>query len=397
MSSANLHRLDLRAVMSGVARIAMLPAFVMVWAALPARAEPPKLPVPAVDQSAVAQRGYFYVGGKYVGEPGKQIMQGQIYVEVLAPNELRRPYPLVLIHGAAQTATNWMGTPDGRKGWAEYFVEQGYIVYMIDQPMRGRSAPHPSDGPTRMFTAQNEEFQFTAIETEGTWPQAKKHTQWPGDGPGKGKRGDPIFDAFYATQVETVLSNEETQQRNKDAGAALLDRIGPAIVLTHSQSGAFGWLIADARPRLVKAILAIEPSGPPFENAVIGTGKSRAYGPTDIPLAYDPPVRDASELAIEREAAADGPDLFVCWMQKTPARQLINLKNIPVMVMAAEASYHQVYDHCTAKYLNQAGVKTEYIRLQDKGIRGNGHMVMIEKNNLDIAHVVDEWVVANVR
>ena len=84
--------------------------------ATPALAEV-KLPVPAVDQSMVAQRGYFYVGGHYAGEPGKKIMQGQIYVEVLAPKEQRRPYPLVLIHGAAQTATNWMGTPDGREGW----------------------------------------------------------------------------------------------------------------------------------------------------------------------------------------------------------------------------------------------------------------------------------------
>ena len=133
---------------------AALLAFVSCLA--PARAEPPRLPVPTVDQSAVAQRGYFYVGGKYVGEPGKEIMQGQVYVEVLAPKDVRRPYPIVLIHGAAQTATNWMGTPDGRKGWAEYFVEQGYVVYMIDQPMRGRSAAHPGDGATRMFTAANE-------------------------------------------------------------------------------------------------------------------------------------------------------------------------------------------------------------------------------------------------
>ena len=243
------------------------------------RAETPKLPVPATDQSAVAQRGYFYVSGKYVGEPGKEIMQGQTYVEVLAPRDVRRPYPLVLIHGAGQTATNWMGTPDGRKGWAEYFVEQGYIVYMIDQPMRGRSAAHPSDGPTRMFTAENEQSQFTAIETDGTWPQAKLHTQWPGDGPNKGKMGDPYFDAFYATQVETVISNEETQQRNKDAGAALLDRIGPAIVLTHSQSGAFGWLIADARPRLVKAIVAIEPAGPPCEGVIICERQATRVGP----------------------------------------------------------------------------------------------------------------------
>ena len=129
-----------------------------------------KLPVPAVDQSMVAKRGFFYVGGHYVGDPDKKIMEGQIYVEVLAPKNQRRPYPLVLIHGAAQTATNWMGTPDGREGWAEYFVSLGYVVYMVDQPMRGRSAYHPGDGTTRMFTAQNEQFQFTAIETDGTWP-----------------------------------------------------------------------------------------------------------------------------------------------------------------------------------------------------------------------------------
>ena len=62
-----------------VARIACVLS-VLALMDVPARAEPPKLPVPAVDQSAVAQRGYFYVGGKYVGEPGKEIMQGQTYV-----------------------------------------------------------------------------------------------------------------------------------------------------------------------------------------------------------------------------------------------------------------------------------------------------------------------------
>ena len=93
---------------------------------------------------------------------------------------------------------------DGNAGWAKglggIFVEQGYVVYMIDQPMRGRSAWHPGDGATRMFTAQQEEFQFTANTVRGTWPQAKKHTQWPGEGPNKGQKGDPIFDAFYATR-----------------------------------------------------------------------------------------------------------------------------------------------------------------------------------------------------
>ena len=203
-----------------------------------------------------------------------------------------------------------------------------------------------------MFTAANEQFQFTAIETDGTWPGREKHTQWPGDGPNKGKKGDPIFDAFYATQVETVISAEETQKRNQDAGAALLDKIGPAIVLTHSQSGPFGF--ADRR-RTAEAREGrdhrVEPSGPPFEATIIATGKARAWGVSDIPMTYDPPVKDPAEIAVVREEKADGPDLFVCWMQKAPARQLVNLKGIPSVIIAAEASYHQLYDHCTAKYL----------------------------------------------
>jgi pimeloyl-ACP methyl ester carboxylesterase len=247
-----------------------------------------------------------------------------------------------------------------------------------------------------MFSAQQEEYQFTASEVVGNWSQAKKHTQWPGEGPNKGRKGDPDFDAFYATQVETVISNEKTQAYNQAAVAALLDKIGPAIILTHSQSGPFGWLIADARPNLVKAIVAVEPAGPPFENSINATGKGRAWGVSDSAITYDPPVKDPSEIAVEREAKADGPDLFTCWMQKAPARQLVNLRDIPVVVVASEASYHATYDHCTVKYLGQAGVKAELVRLEDKGIHGNGHMMMLEKNNLEVAHLLDDWVVHNV-
>jgi hypothetical protein len=71
---------------NAIARIGLLLSL-LVLALAPSRAEPPKLPVPAIDQSAVAQRGFFYVG-----EPGKDIMPGQSYVEMLAPKDVHRPY-----------------------------------------------------------------------------------------------------------------------------------------------------------------------------------------------------------------------------------------------------------------------------------------------------------------
>ena len=206
------------------------------------------------------------------------------------------------------------------------------------------------------------------------WPQAKLHTQWPGTG----QRGDPVFDQFYASQVQYIGSNATTQELNRDAGAALLDKIGPAIIITHSQSGAIGWPIADARPKLVKAIVANEPSGPPFADAVFSNNPARLWGVTDIPMTYDPPVANPKEISVVQQAAADGPNLERCRMQAEPARKLPNLAGIPIVIIATESSYHAVYDHCTSKYLAQAGVANTYVRLEEVGIRGNGHMLMME-------------------
>lgn len=349
--------------------------------------------LPIFGQHALSTRDYFYIGGNYAGKPGQEVMAGQIYVEALRPQAVSQKYPLVFIHGAGQTATNWMGTPDGRAGWADYFLDQGYVVYLVDQPARGRSPWHPSvNGPLQMRPPSWVEERFTAPEIAQRWPQARKHTQWPGSG----RKGDPVFDAFYATQVEGLESAVETQTLIQAAGAALLDKIGPAILVTHSQSGAFGWLIADARPKLVRGIVAIEPNGPPFRDAVFDEDKNRAWGITDIPITYAPPAKSPAELAIVQESKADGPDLVRCWEQAGAPRRLPNLQGIPIMIVTAEASYHAPYDHCTAKFLTQAGVGNMHFRLEEHGIHGNGHMVMIEKNSLDIPALIHGWMSAHL-
>ena len=65
---------------------------------------------------------------------------------------------------------------------------------------------------------------------------------------------------------------------------------------------------------------------------------------------------------------------------------------MPIAVVTSEASYHAPYDHCTVKFLQQAGVKPTWLKLADLGIKGNSHNMMQEKNSDDIAAVIYQWL-----
>jgi len=80
------------------------------------------------------------------------------------------------------------------------------------------------------------------------------------------------------------------------------------------------------------------------------------------------------------------------WLQAEPARQLATLAKVPILILVAEASYHAAYDHVTSAYLTQAGVPNDFVRLESIGIRGNGHMMMLEKNSDEIAAVIEGWL-----
>ncbi|KAK0231145.1 Alpha/beta hydrolase family-domain-containing protein [Armillaria fumosa] len=335
-------------------------------------------------------RSYFYVGQSYDTQNGSTIALGAMYVEHLVPEKVTQPFPLVFIHGLGMTGTNLLATIDGEPSWADYFLGEGYELYLVDVPNRGRSAWHQGiDGLQLTLDAVEVESRFTATERYNIWPQAALHTQWPGNG----SVGDPIFDNFYAATVPSLVSDPESSEKIKVAGSALLDKIGPAIIMVHSQSGSYGWILADARPSLVKAVIALEPIGPPFMNAVFPPlTPARPYGITETPLQYSPPINSPDELVRDLVYHNTAVNVF-CYRQASPARQLVNLIDIPILMVTSESSYHTTYDNCTADYLVQAGVTVDHINLAGIGIHGNGHMMFMERNRKQLARdVVQKWL-----
>ncbi|KFY59101.1 hypothetical protein V496_05832 [Pseudogymnoascus sp. VKM F-4515 (FW-2607)] len=225
----------------------------------------------------------------------------------------------LFIHGIGQTGTNWLTKPDGNPGWSSYFLRQGYTIYILDQPSHGRSPflGPPINNYTHVFPLSAE----------------------PG-GPGSGVQGHPAFDAYFAATVPSLVANIPQQTAVRNAGAALLDHIGaPVILIGHSQGGTMPWLIADVRPGHVHAIVALEPAGPPFvEPALNGNVPARAWGMTDIPMTYEPPVVDPAEDLVLTVTRANSTDEEDCWVQaESPVpRHLVNLKGVRALVVTGK-------------------------------------------------------------
>ena len=343
--------------------------------------------IPWIDQSALGAKACFYVGGDYAETDGKRFLTGQMFVEVYEPRIRQHPYPVVMFHGAGQTNMNWLQTPDGRMGWADYFVSRGFCVALAEQPARGRSAYHPAaEGPRIFHPLQIVRQRFTT--DEGPWPQAKLHTQWPENG---GDWDDPTFRQFAASQVEYLPSNKRSQELVLAAGQELLKLLGPSILLTHSQAGPFGWLLADACPENVKAVIALEPTAPPF-SMDLSSPKAKNYGLADVPLHFEPPIQSPEDFKLCL-LPSPGPGLVDGWVLGEE-RRLPRL-TMPILTAVSEASYHAQFDHLLSYVMDQLGVRHDFVRLEDVGIHGNSHMMMLEKNHLEIADFLIRWLIQN--
>jgi len=226
---------------NGITRrdLAALAGLALAAAPKKAAAQPalPTNPGPTLD---IADWSYRWIGVEHVRLARGTMCNGtQIYVEHWIPREVRHPYPVVLIHGGHGQGSDWISTPDGRRGWATLLLEQGYEVYVLDRPGQGRCPYHPWVHGT--FDKEAPTFEAVA-KTTGRDPNG------------------PAVAQIVASMGQPMANNPLTQGLWRSRGAKLLDEIGPETLIAHGDGVIFASLTAAERPDLVKGIVAVEPS-----------------------------------------------------------------------------------------------------------------------------------------
>lgn len=310
-----------------------------------------------------SRRGNFWVTAARITHNGKSFQKGPMYVAWESPEHITQAYPVVLVHGGTLQGTEWLDTPDGRPGWAQRFVEAGFIVFRVDRPGHGRSPYHPDImgpmGPAFSYERAREVY----------FPEGGGETQWPFE-----PEDEAAFDAFIAPYGPMPADLAASQTLDADRLAELLDRIGKAIIVTRSASGPSGWLVADRRPDLIAGIVAVEPIGPVFGHTP-GIG-SLEWGLTAAPLTFDPP-----RVTPEQVRTADPSTL------KIPG-----LQGVPVALVTGETSVFASYASSIIPFLRNAGANIHHLDLPSLGIHGNGHGLLYERNSDSAFKVVTQWL-----
>lgn len=346
----------------------------------PAVVPPPQRPNSDSTALRLADHGYFFVGIEPKQTDYGTVVHGQSGVQVFTPAEVRQPYPVILVHGGLGQAVHMMGI-GRRPGWAHYFVREGYRTYVMDRPAYGRVPMHPG-AYGDYFSGYGGGTNLARILRNS--PLA------PGTPRNTGLLGEELGLQFVANESGFPRSMALHSEQWAKGAVELLDRIGPSIILTHAWGGTLGWIAADRRPNLVKAIVTVESNNAPFEGEV-------EWGLTAVPLTFDPPLSDPKEFRLTEwtpPPGSPGPNR-PHRIQAEPARQLPNLRNIPILWMQGENNYS---GPAQVQFLKQSGCDVEFLRLRDRGIEeGNTNLMVLERNNFEVYGLIHEWLARRAR
>lgn len=217
-----------------------------------------------LDGLPVAMRSMVLNGAPREVNPNGEHVYGQMYVQAFRLRKPRHPHPVLLWHGGGMTGCTWETTPDSRPGWLWRFLQAGYDVMVCDAAERGRSS-------WAMFPqVYREEPVFrTKREAWETFRLGPRYASDPAQREAYPGQQFPVthFDAFASQWVPRWPGHEAMILA---AYEALVDRVGPCVLVAHSQGAGFAAEIARRRCSVVQAVVALEPGGMPQPEAASG-------------------------------------------------------------------------------------------------------------------------------
>ncbi|GAB7496924.1 alpha/beta hydrolase [Bilophila wadsworthia] len=319
----------------------------------------------------IQEQGSFAAGGKIVTTPGTfdprtptnpagQTLHGDhAYVFYQIPVNAHK-LPLVFLHGAGQFSKTWESTPDGREGFQNIFLRRGFGVYLVDQPRRGDAGRSTQE--TTISATTDDQLWFGNFRV-GNWPDFFEGVQFPRDAESLNQ---------YFRQM-TPNTGPFDVQVVSDAVAALFDRVGPGIMVTHSQGGGGGWFTA-IKSENVRAIVSYEP------------GSNFPFPEDEMPPALPSGIDTLEGVPV-------------------PLKDFMKLTRIPIIIyygdfIPATRSEFPGPDHWRTRLqmarvwadaVNNKGGDVTVVHLPEIGIKGNTHFPFSDLNNLEIADLLSKW------
>ena len=319
----------------------------------------------------ITDQGNFSAGGAVIQKPGTfdgkkiadssgQTLHGDHASVFFQIPVNPKPFPLVFLHGAGQSANTWGTTPDGREGFQNYFLRHHFSVYLVDQPRRGRAGQ--STAPLELTAAPQDQMWFNMFRV-GQYPHYFDNVQFPKD--------RESLNQYFRQMTPNTGAYDE--QLISDSMAAVLKRSGPSILITHSQGGGPGWWTA-IKSENVKAIVSYEP------------GSGFVFPENELPAALPSLTGTLTPTPVKVE-------------------QFLKLTKFPIVIYYGDnipATAHEnpgqdnwrvrlVMAKLWAEKINKYGGNASVVHLPEIGVYGNTHFPFSDLNNQKIAELLGDW------
>lgn len=320
---------------------------------------------------SILEQGSFAVGGTVITNngvfnPNKPTPDGQTYhgdhayVFYQIPVKARK-YPLVMWHGIGQFSKTWETTPDGREGYQNIFLRRGFPVYILDQPRRGNAGRSITGGS---IAATADEQQWFSTFRIGIWPTYFEGVQFAND-------SNTLNQYFRAMtpNIGPIDINVTT-----DAASALFNKIGAAILVTHSHAGGMGW-ITTVKNQNVKAIVSYEP----------GSGFLFPEAEVPAPIEFTGGTLTASAIPLSDFLKLTKIPIIIYYGDNIPTTQSPNPGVDGWRARLAMAKKWR-------DVVNKHGGDVTVVHLPEVGIKGNTHFPFSDLNNIEIADLMSKWL-----